>query len=584
MKFIKKINPVTISFVIIVLLIININKNLSYWERDNEIITYDVAYYYAYLPAAFIYKDISLNFTDTLPDNIKKKIHGATTVTGKKCIKTSMGLSILYTPFFVLGHISALLGNYPVNGYSLPYKLFLVISSIFYFIIGLFFLKKVLLNYFSKATTIITLIVIVFGTNLLYYLTHSAVMVHSYNFSLIAVFVYLVQQWYKNPNYSNSLLMGLLGGLLVLIRPTNVLVLIFFVLYGINNIRNLKERAIYFIKSYKKVLLMIVSFIIIWIPQFLYWNYVSGKWIYFSYGENESFFFTNPQIINGLFSYRNGWLVYAPVMIFSLIGLFFLRAKLKLFFIPVTIYFIVFIYVTFSWWCWWYVGFGNRAMIDTYSILAIPLAAFIEWFIKKKKLWLFLNIIVFVGFIYLNIFQIRQYINGVIHYEAMTKNAYRDSFGKSQINYKKRIYFEHPHKQLAQRGIQAIDKKYRNGKYCYVIDSTKPYSMGKSFEYNKLSNFDSLCLKLSINVMPPSKPKENALCLVAFLSHNGKIYQYEHLNINDLDLKLNEWNYVEYQVNFNNPKSKNDLVRFFLKHKGDDFIFVDKLNYEVVGN
>jgi hypothetical protein len=99
---------------------------------------------------------------------------------------------------------------------------------------------------------------------------------------------------------------------------------------------------------------------------------------YYSYGD-EGFFFTNPQIINGLFSYRKGWLIYTPLMIFALLGILTLaRRKFQQFFIPVLIFTVANIYVVYSWWCWWYGGsFGSRPMIDSYPLMAVALAGMV---------------------------------------------------------------------------------------------------------------------------------------------------------------------------------------------------------------
>jgi hypothetical protein len=45
------------------------------------------------------------------------------------------------------------------------------------------------------------------------------------------------------------------------------------------------------------------------------------QFIYYSYA-GESFDFLHPQIIRGLFGWKNGWLPYTPVMIFSLPGIY----------------------------------------------------------------------------------------------------------------------------------------------------------------------------------------------------------------------------------------------------------------------
>src|SRR6185436_10253555 len=118
--------------------------------------------------------------------------------------------------------------------------------------------------------------------------------------------------------------------------------------------------------------MMAVLGILIFLPQLFYWKHQTGSWFFNSY-LNEHFYFNNPHVFYGLFSFRKGWLVYTPIMFFALAGLYTLFKTMKEFFYPVLILFLLYIYVAFSWWCWWYGGsYGQRALIDIYPFLAVP--------------------------------------------------------------------------------------------------------------------------------------------------------------------------------------------------------------------
>ncbi len=421
-----KINLPEITIAVILFTIIYINFNHKYWmfKNPNRIIGGDIVSYYAYLPATFIYHDIAL----VKPESYKKGMFWPDkTPIGKNAIKTSMGLAILYSPFFFMGHAYAIISGYDTSGFSPPYKFFLLFSSAFYLFIGLHFLRKTLKKYFSHAVTTITLISIVIGTNLLYYSSLEATMAHSYSFSLFAVFIYLAIRWHDKPNIANTVMAGLLAGLIVLIRPTNIIILLFFILWRVSSWKSFTERMIFFLKSYHLILIMVLAFFIVWVPQMLYWKYVSGQYLYFSYG-NERFFFDNPQIINGLFSYRKGWLLYTPIMCFALAGIPFLYKKYREFFFPVLIFTVLNIYIILSWFCWWYGGgYSLRPFVDSYSLLAIPFAAFTVWALQRIKIIFSSALILLIS---LSIFQTLQYTYGIIHYDSMTKKAYWAVFGK----------------------------------------------------------------------------------------------------------------------------------------------------------
>ena len=62
---------------------------------------------------------------------------------------------------------------------------------------------------------------------------------------------------------------------------------------------------------------MALMVVLVWVPQMIYWNEMTGHWLYFSYGSDERFFFGDPAIIKGLFSYRKGLFIYTPLLLFA---------------------------------------------------------------------------------------------------------------------------------------------------------------------------------------------------------------------------------------------------------------------------
>jgi hypothetical protein len=433
-------------------------SEFQYKERSG-VINWDVVFYYSYLPVTFIYHDVTLNFLDNYKGPHYFDIWHSTTPEGKKIIKTSMGLSILYAPLFLLGHISAWILGEDMGGYSPPYKFWIQIGSMLYVLLGLFVLSKILLKYFSQRITIITILIISLCTNLLHYATSEAAMPHGYNFLLLIVFTFLTIRFYDHINFKNAIFLGLTFGLITLIRPTNIIIILIFLFWNVFSLETLKNRIILLLRNYKLLILIGFFAFLIWVPQLMYWKYITGKLFYFSY-MGESFYFNHPQIINGLFSFRKGWLMYTPVMIFSLIGLFMLNKNLKSFRLAVILIAILHIYIVFSWWCWWYGGsFGSRVMIDIYGILAFPLAAFLEFVSRQKISFKVLSITFIVLFSLINIKFYIQKSMGVLHHDAMSKATYTKYFFKFHDDGPFWKMLEEPDYQKALKGIQAVKNK-----------------------------------------------------------------------------------------------------------------------------
>jgi len=435
-----------------------INFNHHHWVHPEKVIQWDVKSYYAYLPAVFIYKDLSLEFRKQDPAKFSELIWPVKTPTGKYSIITSMGMSIMYLPFFLIGHAVAWLTPYEADGYTVPYAFCLTFSVAFYILLGLICLRKLLRKFFNEGTVFIVLILIFAGTNLLYYSSWEAAMSHGYNFGFISVFLWLNYKWHLRPAVGLTILIGSLTGLIVLIRPTNIMILLILLLWNVYSWHTFVEKIQFLFRNYLLLLLMAFCFILVWTPQFLYWKYISGKFLYFSYaGIGGTFFWTNPQIKDILFSFRKGWFVYTPLMLFAVAGIFILWRKYRFAFWPVLVFLLVNIYVQSSWWSWWFGGsYGNRAFIDSYGLMAIPLAATVSEFLKWKWKGV-LPILILFTVAWYNTFQVRQYKSGALHYCWMSYDAYRETFLKKSPTTRVWKLIPYPDYPKARKGIYVAD-------------------------------------------------------------------------------------------------------------------------------
>jgi hypothetical protein len=421
MKYIKKYLPLFV-FVLASSFILWQNVSHSNW-RENRVFYSDPAIYYSYLPATFI--DDNTLFDSIEGRNYKYSVHKSPI--GRNAVKMSMGVAILEAPFFMVGHVYAQLDpEYEADGYAIPYHLAISVSSAIYTILGLLFLWFFLKRKFSVRTTIVTLLLIAFATNIYHYSVYLTGMAHTPTFFLLSALLLLTDDWVGNRKIWRSLLIGAVLGLIVLIRPINLLFCIPFLFFlkdsGQNWSAHLKK---IFLPVSHIVWIMLGGFLIL-LPQLLFWKIQTGSFLYYSY-RHEGFFWLNLHIWDGLFSIRKGWFIYTPLMFLTMFGLIQVYKTRKEYFWGTVVFLIPFLYVTFSWWCWWYGGsFGARTLIDILPFMAIPLAGLIEWIFKKRLRTLLMVIPLF--FIYLNQYQSWQYSKGIIHFDAMTWEGYKTVF------------------------------------------------------------------------------------------------------------------------------------------------------------
>jgi hypothetical protein len=438
--------------------VVFINLRVDRSSFTYRVINNDIISYYAYLPAYFIYDDITLKFKDNDPQYFGDKFWADTLANGNYLIRTSMGMSFMYFPFFIGAHSYVKLVGGDANGFSTPYWVGLIISSVFFLLLGLYYLYRFLNFYFSEWASFLSVLLIFFSTNLIAFSTIDAAMSHVFSFSLFSIVLFTTFNWYKTASWKVALLLGFVVGLILLIRPTNIVLLLFVFFMGVTDKATLEARIRFFFKSYLQIGFIALVIFLMWVPQFLYWHTISGKYIINSYDSSGgSFFFNNPQIINQLFHFRKGLLIYTPVLFFAFMGIVLLYFRQRVLFWATLVFVMANIYLLSCWWAWWFGGgFGARGYIDSFPIMAIGLASIIQYLLARG---IFLKMVfgAIVSFlIFLNLFQTYQYYKGWIHFVGMTKESYFASFLKfnppkdyydnliipNYSNAKKGIYFQ----------------------------------------------------------------------------------------------------------------------------------------------
>lgn len=379
-------------------------------------ISWDVSGYYMYLPAIFIYHDLEqVAFLDSISKTYQPAgddYQAFQIGNGNRVMKYTMGQAIMYSPFFFLGHAWALADNrFPADGFSKPYQVAISLSSLVFALIGLWYLRKLLLLFFADKAVAWSLLVIVTGSNYLNYSAIDGALTHNYLFTLYVAVLWTTHQFWRSPNMHSAMLIGFWCGLAALTRPTELILIFWPVFWGLSawDRSGIRQRFHEIIRQKKYWSGMVLTALVIGSMQLIYWRSVTGQWLFYSY-EDQGFSWLEPHIIKGLFSYRSGWLVYSPAMLLCLIGFLFLLKKNRSFGISAVIYTVLFVYIAFSWDIWWYGNsLGQRAMIQLYPVLAFPLAAFFEscvwhrtWSAVLLSLFLFITV----------------YLNGWFTYQA----------------------------------------------------------------------------------------------------------------------------------------------------------------------
>lgn len=368
-------------------------------------------------------REVNPNSADPREDKFGIRL----TEKNRRYIKYTLGVPVMETPFFLLAHAYAKQSDkYEANGWSLPYMFSIGFAIICYVLIGFYLLIGILERYFSTRITVLVTLAVAFATNIFFQSTYLT-MAHGFLFFDYCLLMHLTIRFYETPTRWRAFGIGALVGLIALTRVPEAISALIPLLWGIYNKETLLQR-IQLIKDNKLFLLLApLGFLLVFSLQFSYWYYVSGQLVFNPY-EGEGFNFLNPKILKGWFHYANGWLIYTPIMAFSLIGWFFLRRYCKVPQLAIFAFVGLHAYIHYSYYAWTYFpGLGSRPMVETYPLLAFGLGAFFLYCQDQK--WLrWLPIVSIAFFTWLNLFQTWQMKEGVIWSERSNKAFYWETF------------------------------------------------------------------------------------------------------------------------------------------------------------
>jgi hypothetical protein len=599
----------TSKLTVLLLSLFLVTNNFIFFPQS--ILSWDVFGYYIYLPLKFIYHDLGLHHPEVM-EQIIAKYHNTATFyqampmpDGGMVLKYTSGLAILYAPFFFIAHWIAPFTGYPADGFSLPYQYGILIGGMVYSILGLIFIRKVLKTFFSEGVTALLLAILVLGTNYLLHVTMIGqnAMSHNYLFTLYALILWFTIKWHKNHKTGYLIMLAAVCGLAILSRPSEFVCLVIPALWGVGNSDNLKEK-IHLIKAHRiQVLLFAVILLGIGSIQFIYWKIHAGSFFFNSYGGNpgEGFEFLHPFTKQVLFSFRKGWLIYTPVMIFAIIGFWQVWKRNRKIFLAMAVYFLLNLYVVSSWSTWWYAqSFSQRALIPSYAVMLIPMGYFLQWLKEQQKMMKTILYCIIGFFMLLNIFQTIQLMKGVLSDDKMTARYYFAIFGKMSATEEERKLLmvnrsftaeekftneeEYTGRLLERQTFDSTQTDtiiFKDGKGRFRLDSVNIYSPTIEKEYREVSRKDHFWVRVSALVYSPIEIADNPVSLVVQFDHNGYAYKYRALDLDKTDIPKNKWTKITFDYLTPEVRVDTDKLRIYFWNRGKNTLYVDDVEVKV---
>jgi hypothetical protein len=570
-----------------------------------DTLTWDAFGYYLYLPIKFIQSPSGIDYGEWLKAIFEKYQPSSTmyqvyqSETGYWMIRYTMGVALLEMPFFFIAHLLSLLLGYPQDGLSLPYQVCIAYGMLFYTFFGLYLVRKILLEYFNENTAALTLLVLVFGTNYLQLASKGAVLTHGIAFTTVAFVIWLTIKWHKKPHIKFAAAIGFLIGLATLIRPSEIVIALIPVCWNIYDRESFQNKIKLLKENYVHVFAAIIAALIVVLPQLIYWHNKTGHWFFNSYNNpGEGLDLYKPHIYNILLSFRKGWFIYTPVILFSMAGFYFLYQRRKDVFFPLLIYFLISLWVISSWTIWWYAGgsYSPRALLPVYAALSVPLSFTINSLIGKRTKITLIFRAVLILLIAHNFFRMWQWEAKIISREHMTYKYFKRTFFKTSVSNedlklllpdRNNTEFIPDREYLSKRLVSHNFEQSPNdtsitafeGKGVFRMDSINEFSPGLDMAYKDFMTKSYAWIITSVKCFVNDSTK-SLLVLVAVFEHNGRSYAYHAKEAKAEKLKPG-WNEIKLEMMTPEVRSENDKLKIYVWNLHHTVNYIDDFKIDL---
>ena len=603
----------------VVIFLILLLGSLKFSFQQANILSFDFFGLYLYLPATFIYNDpaisdlswleqINATYQNT-PMFYQLQPEGDYNI-----IRFFCGIAMLLSPFFFLGHVLALVTAYPADGFSYPYQLAMMLAAFVYVAVGLIFTRNILLRFFSDKVTALTLIALYLGTNLFFWTTFDAGAPHTILFTLYALLIWFTILWHENPKKRFAIAIGVSLGMLIVSRPGEIVAVFIPLFWNVFSWEDVKKKLSLVVKNYPHVLLLILFTVIAGLPQIAYYKHFTGQLYFSTYTDPQSGLdFYAPKFLWVLFSYRKGWLVYAPLMAFAIAGFLPMLTQRNKATLPLMLHFLINLLFIASFTS--LISFGWRAFIQSYALMVIPLGFAVQYIVDRhSKIIKGLALLLLSAFIALSILQAWQIMQGIIDGSRMTKAYYWSVFGvtkKEDTNEKllliDRNMDDYNNHQLPE-GVKYTSRLLQKNDFetpmqyhekfmvpdpldssntVYRVDPSIAYSPGVKKANGEISQAEHYWASVSFRFLAENPIPDGDFNLVATYNYQGrkksmqgKVYKYRYIPIKVE--KTGEWQQVTIHYLAPEATTPFDRLETYTYYKGKDHIFVDDFEVNIL--
>lgn len=533
---------------------------------------YDGFGYYMYLPSFFengsldIQKEWAekLQHTYCSKDFVVYQLHP---VQNSKYVNIyHMGLAFVQLPSYFIADQFASVLDYKQDGFSKPYHIAYLLNTLLFILLGIVYLRKLLLLFFDEWISGLTILILYACSNIYPTFIDAYQLTHLYLFTFNALILFHFFKFTKTEHKKYLVYSALFFGITCFVRPTQAIwgiipLIILWKNYGLTK------------KMIGLVAFFPIAAIVLNIPHLIYWKTIGGQWLLMNL-HTEEIVLTDPNFWKFLFSYRKGWLLYTPIFLLIIPGCIYLyRNNKNLFWAFGSLVFIN-IYILCSWECWWYASsYSSRVMVDSYPLLAV-IIGFALVSIRKNKFLKTGTVLFILACLWLNTIQIIQMRKYYFHLERMSKEHYWYIFGKTDIpNY------EDYRLEIDRGNLSWTENQKFKQDPNFSIASKKVFHLSKTLtahqntgttvgkiELSELLATDETLFEISLRCRSNDSTVVTQLRFEQTGKHNT--YTWNSIELSK-GLPQNQWNEITFKVNEAYLRHAKDFIQIYMVSEGN---------------
>jgi hypothetical protein len=323
-----------------------------------------------------------------------------------------------------------------------------------------------------------------------------------------------------------------------------------------------------------------VVLFLVFVPQMIYWHYLSGSYLYNSYPGEGFTNLSHPMILALWFAPLNGLFLYTPLVLCFIAGLFYMILRRIPNGIFILLLFLFISYLFSSWLTWFFGGsLGSRPFVEFYSLLALPFAWFLDWILKRKNLFvrtLFLVMIALFSWYNLKL---------ACHYNCFPGSTwswddyriYLSDAGIQDFPRKSYTFINDFENNTLPDDIPRVNTIVHSRTLSSYLDSTMEFNCKYSRRMDQVLDRTLRKAAVSIWIRPEIPAKTGAFFVCCIDDMNKKTVYYKIILFNKFAEKSGEWAKAERVFYFPEWIAPSSTVSFYIWNPNRSRFFVDDI-------